>query len=56
MIIILDANIIIAALLGSKGKTTILTSQNHKFYAPEVIIEEIKRHKDEICKYASYTQ
>ena len=49
MNIILDANIIIASLLGSRGKLTILTSQNHTFYTPKKIIGEIKRYKEEIC-------
>ena len=43
MNIVLDANIIIAALLGSRGKLNILTSQNHTFYAPKKIIDEIKK-------------
>tara|TARA_Y100000034_G_scaffold130846_1_gene190318 strand:- start:3628 stop:4041 length:414 start_codon:yes stop_codon:yes gene_type:complete len=49
MNIVLDANIIIAALLGSRGKLIILTSQNYNFYAPKKIIEEIKRYEKEIC-------
>ena len=38
MKIILDANIIIASLLGSRGKLNIITSQNHILYAPKKII------------------
>lgn len=55
MIIVTDANIIIAALLGSRGKLTILTSQNHKFFAPRKIIEEIKKYEKEICQKVGCT-
>ena len=55
MIIVLDANVIIAALLGSRGKLTILTSQNHKFYAPSFVIEEIRKYKQEICNRMNWT-
>lgn len=51
MNIVLDANIIITALLGSRGKLNILTSQNHTFYAPKKIIDEIKKYKKEIKNY-----
>lgn len=50
MKIVVDANIIIAALLGSRAKLTILTSQNHTFYAPRKIIDEIKKYKFLICE------
>ncbi|HLC84917.1 MAG TPA: PIN domain-containing protein [Candidatus Nanoarchaeia archaeon] len=49
MIIVVDANII-SALLGSRGKLTILTSQNHIFYAPKTIVKEIRKYKSEICE------
>lgn len=55
MKIVLDANIIIAALLGSRGKIIILTSQNHDFYAPKTIIDEIKKYKYEICEKINYS-
>jgi len=38
MRIIVDANIILACLLGSRGKLVIVTSQNHKFYVPTITI------------------
>lgn len=50
--IVVDANIIIAALFGSRAIVIILTSQNYDFYAPKYIINEIKKHKEEICKEA----
>lgn len=55
MKIVLDANIIIAALLGSRGKITIITSQNHMFYAPLKIVDEIKKHKSTLCDRASFS-
>ena len=45
MRIVLDANILIAALLGSRGKLTILTSQNHEFFVPMKIIEEVRKYE-----------
>lgn len=49
MIIVVDANIVIGALLGSRGKLTILTSQNHQFHVPTMIIDEILKYKADIC-------
>ncbi len=39
MRIVLDANIILVALMGSRATLTIITSQNHQFYVPRKIIE-----------------
>lgn len=52
MKIVLDANILIAALLGSRATITILTSQHYLFYVPKKILEEIKKHKLFICEYS----
>ena len=43
--IVVDANIVIAALFGSHAIIIILTSENYNFYTPKYIITEIKRHK-----------
>lgn len=51
MRIVLDANILIAAMLGSRGTITIITSQNHSFYVPIKILEEIRNHKKEILRW-----
>ena len=51
MKIVLDANVIIAALLGSRATIVILTSQNHTFFVPQKILEEIKKHQSFICTY-----
>ena len=53
MRIVLDANIIISGLMGSRGTIAILTSQNHSFYAPKKIIEEIRKYKKEICEFSN---
>ncbi len=50
MNIVCDANIIIAALLGSRATLTIITSQNHSFYAPRKIVDEIMKHRHLICE------
>lgn len=55
MRIVLDANVIIAGLMGSRGTIVLLTSQNHSFYAPKKIIIEITKHKQEICKFSNQT-
>ena len=53
MIIVVDANVVIAALMGSRGRIVILTSQNHSFYVPRKIIDEIRKYKDLICRRAN---
>jgi len=49
MIVIVDANVIIAALLGSRSTIAILFSQNYNFYSPNFLIDEIEKKKDLIC-------
>ncbi len=56
MRIVLDANIVIAALMGSKVALTIITSQNHTFYVPSRILNEVKKYKQFICDRCSLTQ
>lgn len=55
MKIVLDANIVIACLLGSRGKLVILTSQNHKFYTPKIAVTEIIKYKELICEKMELT-
>ncbi len=50
--IVVDANIIIATLFGSRVILIILTAQNYSLYAPQYIIKEIRKHKEAICKEA----
>ncbi len=56
MRIVLDANIVIGGLMGSRGIIVILTSKNHDFYAPKLIIDEIRKHKQEICTFNNQTE
>jgi|SRR3989344_5236373 len=51
MKIVLDTNIIMAALMGSRAALIIITSQHYELYAPEGVITEIKRHKNFICRF-----
>ncbi len=55
MRIVLDANIIIAALLRSRATLTIITSLNHQFHAPQRVVDEIKKHRIEICEMTLQT-
>ena len=48
MKIVVDANIMIAALLGSQQTIRILARDEHEFCAPAIIIDEIKKYKIEI--------
>ncbi len=50
MRIVVDANIVIMALLGSRATYVILTSGNHLFYVPKKIIQEIKKHSLLVCE------
>lgn len=55
MNIVLDANIVISALMGSRANLTIITSHNHSFYTPSCIINEIKKYKVLICEKTGQT-
>jgi predicted nucleic acid-binding protein len=55
MIVVVDANIIIMALMGSRATLVILTSQNHSFYTPSLVIKEIRKYKHLICAKAGHT-
>lgn len=45
MNIVVDANIIIMGLMGSRATLVILTSQQHSFYAPAKIVREIRKYR-----------
>mgnify|MGYP001597823920 CR=1 FL=1 len=55
MNIVLDANIIISALLGSQKVIWLLTLQKDNFYAPRKIVDEIRKYKLEICEKSNQT-
>lgn len=49
MDLVVDANVIISALVSLSGKTSgLLFSDNFNLYAPEFLLEEIKKHGEEI--------
>lgn len=51
MELIIDANILISALIATQGKTYDLIYNNRiKLFAPEFLFEEIEKHKDEILE------
>ena len=50
MNLVVDANILFAALI-KEGKTVeILADYQHRFYAPEYLFEEFLKYKDEVIK------
>lgn len=49
MRVVVDANILIAALFGSRARQLILTSQNHLFFGPETIIREVEKLRKELA-------
>ncbi|MEK6855886.1 MAG: PIN domain-containing protein [Nanoarchaeota archaeon] len=53
MKVVLDANILISAILGSKSTIDILTSEKYKLYAPRIIFNEVVKYKDEIIAKAN---
>lgn len=46
MRLVVDANIIIAALLGSRKTIHIIVSERYTLYAPAILLEEIRKHKE----------
>src|SRR3972149_6945627 len=51
MELVVDANILISALISPTGKTSeIIFSDKLKLYAPEYLQEEISKHKKEISE------
>ncbi len=55
MRVVVDANIVISALLGSKVTVGLMLSDDHELYSPKVIIAEISKHKEELCQKAGYS-
>lgn len=56
MKVVLDANIVISAILGSKVTNEIITSEKYTLFAPRMIFSEIIKYKDEICEKASLNE
>lgn len=55
MRLVVDANILISALLGSRKVIALLTESDHTLFAPRRIVEEIVKHRPEVCRKAGYT-
>ena len=52
MKLILAASVIISSLLGSKINKELILSKSLKIYAPEYLLEEINKHKEEIHAFS----
>lgn len=50
MQLVVDANILFAALIKDSKTMEMLASHSGAFYAPEFILEEVYKHKDEILQ------
>ncbi len=48
--IVVDANIIIAALIKNSRVRRILSKNMHEFVSPDFVLEEIEKYKDYICE------
>ncbi len=55
-IVIIDANVVISALLGSKAALSTIPSSTHSLYAPDRMIEEIRKHEHDICEKTKSTK
>lgn len=53
--VVVDANILISALLGSRRTIALITSPEYHFYAPRRIVDELLKNKDVICSKAFKT-
>ncbi len=54
MIFVIDSNIVFSALLNPNsevGEILLDISNQHKFYAPEFLLDEIEKYADKIKKY-----
>jgi len=55
MIAVVDANVLISALLGSRRTIMLLTKSDMLFYAPKFILAEIRKYKTTISTKAKIT-
>jgi predicted nucleic acid-binding protein len=53
MKIVIDANIVIAALIKNSKAREVIISNQFKFFAPDFILEEIEKYRVEIRKKAN---
>ncbi|MFW6273227.1 MAG: PIN domain-containing protein [bacterium] len=56
MDLIIDANVIISAIIATEGKTCdLIFNDRISLFAPEYLMEEFEEHKDEILKKSRLT-
>ena len=57
MELVVDANVIISAMIASAGKTCeLLFSDKLRLFAPELLLEELKRYKGEISQKSGLSE
>lgn len=57
MELVVDANIVIAALISPRGHTAdLFFAEGVELYAPEFLLEEIEEHKDEILSKTGFSE
>ena len=50
MKIVIDTNMIIAALVKDSKAREVIMSNKFGFVSPDFVLEEVNKYKDEICK------
>lgn len=55
MILVIDTNIIIAAIIRNSTTQDIIFNENLQLYSPEYVLSEIKNHKAELIRKSGYT-
>ena len=57
MELIIDANILMSALISTEGKTyDLMFNDRIKLFSPEFLLEEVKKHKEEILPKAKLSE
>ncbi len=56
MRLVIDTNMIIAALIKDSKAREIIILNKFEFYSPDFVLEEIRKYKDYICKKARMNQ
>ena len=55
-IVVIDANVVISALLGSKAVLSLIPASTHSLYAPDKIIEEVAKYEHVVCEKTESTK
>ena len=56
MRLVIDANIVIAAIIKDSKSRQIITSGKFELFSPDFILEEVSKHKKYICKKSGLSQ